>query len=226
MDEGALNQTEMARLMGASSAYINGIICDGQMPGPKYLKALKLAMPEINLNWLITGEGQKYDMEITDNKPGITKSHPESYNDTTIPKPSLKDKVESIQKQNITPSGYANYHEYREHEKWLEKQIDRSHDELDESRKSLRMAEATLERFSKMMEEQKAEIRELRKKQEEQTHTPQNTHMQAEYEKLKRGSHRKSEASPEHITHINVGKNVGVSGRSPPLGRGETKPPP
>lgn len=57
MDKTKLNQSQFASKCGTSSAYISNIINDGKQPGTKIYAALKKNLPEINLNWLITGQG-------------------------------------------------------------------------------------------------------------------------------------------------------------------------
>jgi transcriptional regulator with XRE-family HTH domain len=55
-----LNKSQLALKCGISTAYMSDIFNKGKQPGTEVFQTLKTSLPEINLNWLITGEGQMY----------------------------------------------------------------------------------------------------------------------------------------------------------------------
>ena len=55
-----LNQVKLARMMDTSSAYVNNMLKEGKQPGSTILTSFKKNLPELNMNWLLTGEGDMF----------------------------------------------------------------------------------------------------------------------------------------------------------------------
>lgn len=55
-----LKQPAFAKILGTRASTISDIETGKNMPGGKFLIALKSAFPELDLNWLLCGEGEMF----------------------------------------------------------------------------------------------------------------------------------------------------------------------
>ncbi|OGI19760.1 MAG: hypothetical protein A2287_01715 [Candidatus Melainabacteria bacterium RIFOXYA12_FULL_32_12] len=61
-----LTQQELAQKLNTSSGYISEIEANKKMPGSEFLLAL-LKEYKININWLLAGEGEMFDVASSNN---------------------------------------------------------------------------------------------------------------------------------------------------------------
>ncbi len=74
MSRMGLNQAKLAEMMDTSSAYVSNILKAGKQPGSTILSSFKKNLPEINLNWLITGDGEMF-CNTQNNTPQTAETH-------------------------------------------------------------------------------------------------------------------------------------------------------
>ena len=69
--EKGLSQQAFASRLSTASGYISEIEKGKTMPGSAFLHSLKREFPEIDLNWLLTGEGAQMVSELGPGYSGI-----------------------------------------------------------------------------------------------------------------------------------------------------------
>lgn len=91
-----LNKNKFATRIDVDQSRISGYVVRGQQPGLDFFRSIKNVFPEVDLNWLINGDGQ----------PFVTESDSQSAYDTSIT---------NIQKQEIESlKGLLNIQEQKE----------------------------------------------------------------------------------------------------------------
>lgn len=56
----SLTQGQLAKRIGKTQGYVSGVENETKNPGMDFLVALKQAMPNLNLNWLILSQGEMF----------------------------------------------------------------------------------------------------------------------------------------------------------------------
>ena len=71
MDSVKMSQQDFARILGITPGSLSGILNERTKPTNKHTLAIHKAFPDININWLLFGEGDMYSENNTTNDAGI-----------------------------------------------------------------------------------------------------------------------------------------------------------
>lgn len=63
-----LNQSQFAKRIGVSQRQVSATLNEGSMPSVVFLKKLAETFPQVNTDWLTTGEGNKYRNKLEEER--------------------------------------------------------------------------------------------------------------------------------------------------------------
>ena len=98
MNEKSLNATELANVLGVQKSSISHILSGRNKPSFDFLSKLKTQFPDINLDWIVSGNENVYssNQESIENKENINQNKDTDKNIVEV------DALQSSQDKNIT----------------------------------------------------------------------------------------------------------------------------
>ena len=83
IDWANLSQQDFANRLGISPASLSSIFTGRTNPTNNHVQAIHRVFPEINVNWLLFGEGGMLSSPVTSEEPGVTAESPTSISEAS-----------------------------------------------------------------------------------------------------------------------------------------------